>query len=179
MLKDKLGNDLAPLCMTSFVAVVIAGMTPNLNSTGNCAFQTPLGPIGRHACHHMCSGKQPSSPVGEADKMRGSPMALASPWTMLRTPLGMPALCPSSASASAVKGVDSAGFKMTCAMPTGHTLNSRSTHLSDAGKTLGPGAARSEPPDRRQGYPGHGPPRQSPPALPECRCGNCASRARA
>ena len=127
MLKDKLGNDLAPLCMTSFVAVVIAGMTPNLNSTGNCAFQTPLGPIGRHACHHMCSGKQPSSPVGEADKMRGSPMALASPWTMLRTPLGMPALCPSSASASAVKGVDSAGFRMTCAMPTGHTLNSRST----------------------------------------------------
>ena len=41
-------------------------------------------------------------------------MALASPTRMFRTPSGMPALCASSASASAVSGVDSAGFRITC-----------------------------------------------------------------
>lgn len=42
-----------------------------------------------------------------------SPIFFASPTTMLRTPGGMPARLPSSARARAVKGVASAGFRMT------------------------------------------------------------------
>lgn len=51
----------------------------------------------------------------QGTRHRWLPMAFASPTTMLRTPSGMPALCASSARASAVSGVDSAGFRMTCA----------------------------------------------------------------
>ena len=43
-----------------------------------------------------------------------APMAAGSPTTMLSTPSGMPARRASSASASAVSGVASAGFSTTC-----------------------------------------------------------------
>lgn len=42
------------------------------------------------------------------------PIAFASPMTTLKTPGGTPARCASSAIASAVSGVDSAGFNTTC-----------------------------------------------------------------
>ena len=48
---------------------------------------------------------------GAADSL---PIFLGSPTTMLRTPGGSPALRPNSARASAVSGVASAGFRITC-----------------------------------------------------------------
>lgn len=42
------------------------------------------------------------------------PIFLGSPTTMLRTPGGSPARRPNSAKANAVRGVASAGFRMTC-----------------------------------------------------------------
>lgn len=67
-----------------------------------------------------------STPLGAPDHKRlcefrvyraaqRSLMTLESPVSTLSTPLGTPARRASSASAKAVSGVDSAGFRMTCA----------------------------------------------------------------
>ena len=59
-------------------------------------------------------GEDTGGTYGHRGREHSLPIFLGSPTTMLRTPGGSPARRPNSARASAVSGVASAGFRMTC-----------------------------------------------------------------